>query len=122
MRLAPSQNPKDAIKEFSKFLKLSVPKYVDYSFEYEGLHNPIKVNTKNKYVELAEKVLRKTYKTQVNRRNVGGAIPFVGDVKAILGVDTLLIPLVNEDCNMHGANENFDIALAKKALEFIEPS
>lgn len=117
-RLAASQKASVIANSFEKFVKLNTPKYVDYKIEFDGLHDPVKVNVKNKYVALAETAMSEVYKTRVNRRNVGGAIPFVGDVKKILGVDTVLIPLVNEDCNMHGANENFDISLAKKALEF----
>jgi acetylornithine deacetylase/succinyl-diaminopimelate desuccinylase-like protein len=117
-RTVPSQKAKDVARAFEKFVAKRTPKYVDYSIKFEGLHDPVKVEANNKYVEIAERSLRKVYKTRVNRRNVGGAVPFVGEVKEILGIDTLLVPLVNEDCNMHGANENFDIKLAKKALEF----
>jgi acetylornithine deacetylase/succinyl-diaminopimelate desuccinylase-like protein len=117
-RLAPSQKADQIVKEFLKFVKANTPSYVDYKLSFGGLHDPVEVNTKNSYLKEVEKTLTNVYKTKVARRNVGGAIPFVGDVKEILGVDTLLVPLVNEDCNMHGANENFDINLALKALEF----
>lgn len=117
-RLAPSQNPRNIKLAFENYVAKITPKYVSYTLSFNGLHAPIKINSDNPYVNEVEKILEEIYKTKVARRNVGGAIPFVGDVKKILGVDTLLIPLVNEDCNMHGANENFDIDLAKKALEF----
>ena len=117
-RLAPSQKAKNIAKSFEKFVKANTPKFVDYKLSFSGLHNPVKINVENPYLAEAEKLLKKVYRTKVNRKNVGGAIPFVGDVKEILGVDTLLIPLCNEDCNMHGTDENFDIDLAKKALEF----
>lgn len=118
VRLVASQKAREIAKAFEIFVKKNTPSYVDFSLSFEGLHDPIKVNTNNAYIGSVEKILTKVYKTKVNRRNVGGAIPFVTDVKNILGVDTLLIPLVNEDCNMHGTNENFDIELAKKALKF----
>lgn len=117
-RLAASQNSESVKKAFEAYVANNAPKYVSYILSFSGLHNPIKVNLDNPYVKRVEKILEDTYKTKVGRRNVGGAIPFVGDVKETLGVDTLLIPLANEDCNMHGANENFDIKLAQKALEF----
>jgi len=117
-RIVASQKAIDVANNFKKFVVANTPKYIDYSLMFDGLHNPIKVNTDSDFVKEAEMLLTKVYKTKVNRKNVGGAIPFVGDVKEILGIDTLLIPLVNEDCNMHGTDENFDIKLAKKALEF----
>ncbi len=117
-RIVPSQKAASVAREFEKFVARNTPRYVKYSLKIGGLHDPVKIDTNNKYVGKAESILKRVYKTRVNRRNVGGAIPFVGDVKQILGVDTLLVPMANEDCNMHGVNENFDIALIKKALEF----
>ena len=38
--------------------------------------------------------------------------------KNILGRDTLLVSLGNDDCNMHGANENFRVDLVHKSLEY----
>ncbi|HKB88826.1 MAG TPA: M20/M25/M40 family metallo-hydrolase [Patescibacteria group bacterium] len=118
VRLVASQRPEVIAKALAKFIKANTPKHVDYSLSFNGMHRPVKVNSKNEFMETAIKTLNNVYKTKVNYKNVGGAIPFVGDVKKILGVDTLLIPLVNEDCNMHGTDENFDIDLAQKALEF----
>jgi acetylornithine deacetylase/succinyl-diaminopimelate desuccinylase-like protein len=117
-RLAPSQDAKKVANAFEKYVAKMVPKYVSYTLSFNGKHDPVKVDVTNPYVKKVEKILEDVYKSKVGRRNVGGAIPFVGDVKSILGVDTLLIPLANEDCNMHGANENFDTKLALKALEF----
>lgn len=117
-RIVTSQKPELVKKSFEKFVKENTPSFIKYELDFAGLHNPIKVNTKSEFVNETEKLLQKVYKSKVNRKNVGGAIPFVADCKEILGVDTLLIPLCNEDCNMHGANENFDINLIKKGLEF----
>ncbi len=119
-RTAASQKAQGVVDDFKKFVKENTPKYVKSELSFSGLHDPVKINTDSPYFEVAEKILNKVYGTKVNRKNVGGAIPFVGDVKKILGVDTLLIPLVNEDCNMHGRDENFDVDLVKKALEFSE--
>jgi acetylornithine deacetylase/succinyl-diaminopimelate desuccinylase-like protein len=117
-RIVSSQKAGKVRDDFAKFVAANTPKYVNYSLKFGGLHDPVKIDTQNQYVKTAESILTKVYGSRVNRRNVGGAIPFVGDVKTILGVDTLLIPLANEDCNMHGANENYDIKLIEKALEF----
>jgi acetylornithine deacetylase/succinyl-diaminopimelate desuccinylase-like protein len=117
-RLASSQDPKLVIKSFESFVKKNTPNYVEYKLSYKGIHSPIKVSTDNMYVKKAEEILSSVYKTNVNKRNVGGALPIVADIKNVLKVDTLLAPLVNEDCNMHGVNENYDLSLAKKGLEF----
>lgn len=119
-RIVASQKASEVAKDFKKFVKNNTPKYVKFDLSFTGLHEPVKINVDNPYIKNVENILSQVYKTQINRKNVGGAIPFVGDAKKILGLDTILVPLANEDCNMHGANENFDIDLAKKALEFSE--
>ncbi|NCP47205.1 hypothetical protein AUJ42_01455 [Candidatus Collierbacteria bacterium CG1_02_44_10] len=117
-RIVASQKAEVIARNFEKFVKKTTPKFVDYELKFSGLHDPVKIDTENKYFDVVEKLLKKVYGSKVNRKNVGGAIPFVGEVKKILGVDTLMVPLCNEDCNMHGANENFDVDLVMKALEF----
>lgn len=42
----------------------------------------------------------------------------VADFQQVVGVDPLLVSLGNDDCNMHGVNENFDIGLIEKGLIF----
>jgi len=118
IRIAPSQKSAVIMKALQKFVKEHTPKYVDFKLKFNHPHEPVKISTNSKYLNRIENILTKVYKSKVNRRNVGGAIPFVGDVKSILGVDTVLVPLANEDCNMHGANENFDKKFLLKALEF----
>ncbi len=117
-RIVTSQNPKDVLKTFEKFVKKNTPKYVDWKVDVSGPHNPIKIDTGSKKFEEAKKVLKEAFGDDVLVKPVGGAIPIVSDFKEILGVDTLLISLGNDDCNMHGANENFDTGLLEKGLKF----
>jgi acetylornithine deacetylase/succinyl-diaminopimelate desuccinylase-like protein len=117
-RIVTSQTTKQVINDFKAFVKKNTPKYIKYELKFNGEHNPIKINLNNKYVKEVDSILEISHKSKVNRKYVGGAIPFVSDVKNILGVDTLLVSLGNEDCNMHGANENFNIDLILKGLSF----
>lgn len=120
VRIVASQKAETIIKNFEKFVAKVTPDYVEYALSFSGQHDPVKIETDNPYLAEVEKILKEIYGGVINRRNVGGAIPFVGDVKTILGVDTLLIPLCNEDCNMHGTDENYEVELAKKSLAFSE--
>ena len=62
--------------------------------------------------------LKKSYKKDPIIKYVGGGIPVVSDFKDILGADTMLVSLGNDDCNMHGVDENFTIDLVNKGLDF----
>jgi len=63
-------------------------------------------------------MLKTVYAKEPIIKYVGGALPFVSSAKEILGVDALSISLGNDDCNMHGVNENFKVDLVKKGLAF----
>jgi hypothetical protein len=65
-------------------------------------------------------LLADVYGQRVLNKYVGGSIPIVGTFQELLRVPQLLIPLANEDCNMHGVHENFEIELLMKGLQFSE--
>jgi hypothetical protein len=56
------------------------------------------------------------YEAPTYYKHVGGGIPIVLDMQKILKRDPILLSLGNDDCNMHGINENFTIDLIKKGL------
>lgn len=117
-RIVTSQIPEKVFEDFQKFVAKHTPDFVEYKLEASGFHEPIKIDSKNPFFAEAKKDLETVYGMGVNKKFVGGAIPVVADFKNLFDTDTLLIPLCNEDCNMHGVNENFDIDLIKKGIEF----
>lgn len=117
-RIVASQKPEDVLKLFEEYLIQKTPKYVDHEMKAYGLHNPIKLNTNSELFVTAVKLLEDIYGKPVFFQNVGGAIPFISDVKEIFGIDTLSVALANSDCNMHGDNENFRVDLVEKGLQF----
>lgn len=118
VRLVTSQKPDKIVSLMKAFVKENTPEYVEYKLDFFGIHDPVKLNTTLPIFAETEKILHNVYGTKVIYKNVGGAIPFIGDIKNILGVDTLSVSLANEDCNMHGDNENFRLDLVEKALKF----
>jgi CheY-like chemotaxis protein len=51
---------------------------------------------------------------------VGGSIPILGDFQKILGSKVISVSLGNDDCHMHGVDENFKVDLIEKGLKFAE--
>ena len=117
-RIVASQKTKDVLEVFTKFVEKNTPVYVDHRIETDGFHEPVKVNTNSQEVENTKKLLKLAYGKEVIYKPVGGAIPVVADFKNELGIDSLLVPLGNRDCNMHGVNENFDIKFLQNGLRF----
>lgn len=119
-RMVASQDSKKVAEKLKKFLEKSVPKYVDIQVEVSDPYQPIKIDVSSDKAQEVKELLEKAYGKKPILKYVGGGIPIVGDFKEILGKDTLLVSLANEDCNMHGIDENFDISMLKKALVFSE--
>jgi len=117
-RIVTSQKSQDVIKAFEAFVKEKTPDYVEYKIEVAHSHEPVKINVDSPKAEEVTALLEKTFETKVFKKPVGGAIPIVSDFKTILGKDTLLVSLGNDDCNMHGVNENFNVSLLGKGLKF----
>jgi acetylornithine deacetylase/succinyl-diaminopimelate desuccinylase-like protein len=119
-RIVASQKPKDVIEAFAHFVKSNTPEYVEYNITTDGLHNPVKIDLTSAIMQEVREKLFEAYDNQPVIRYVGGAIPFVGDIKELFGINTILVPLANDDCNMHGTNENFKIDLITHGLKFSE--
>ena len=50
----------------------------------------------------------------------GGSIPIIGDIKRILGMDTLLVGLYLPEDAMHAPNESFDLSMMSRGKELIK--
>lgn len=120
VRTAPGQNNAKLQSCLMAFIEERVHASLDYKIEmtdpYEGvmldLDTPEAIHITN--------LLEKYYGGKVAINYVGGGIPVIKDFKDILGMDPILVPFGNTDCNMHGADENFEIDLIEKAFAFSE--
>jgi acetylornithine deacetylase/succinyl-diaminopimelate desuccinylase-like protein len=118
IRLVGSQKPKKIYKTITSYIKKLLPTYVSVVFEETTMNDPVKLDiSKPKFVEVRN-MLKKAYKKEPLIKYVGGSIPIVADFKTVLGRDTLLVSLGNDDCNMHGVHENYRIDLIEKGLAF----
>lgn len=117
-RIVKSQSSKEVLAKFTEFAKAHIPSYVDYTIEHDGLHEPVKADISTPIFQLAKELLTQSFGKAPIYKNVGGAIPFVGEVQEIFGLDVLQVPLCNDDCNMHGVDENYDLTILERALTF----
>ncbi len=119
-RLTATQDPETLAKKFVEFVHTSMPSYadvqIDVSFPYRG----IAISTDNPYVRRAEESFRIACHADPLRKYCGGGLPIVTHYNDHLGIPQVLAPLANEDCNMHGVNENFSLVSLEKALAFSE--
>lgn len=117
-RLVKSQDPEDMAELFNEFVEDNMPEYVDYEIDVASPYEGIKLDLANKYVESAKKYLTDAFGVDALVKFCGGGLPIVTHFDAVLGVPQVLAPLGNEDCAMHAANENYNLDVLEKALDF----
>ncbi len=118
LRTVYGQKTKSVVTLVTDFIKKSIPSYVDYHIHVEEHGDPIFLDTDGVYGIRAQTVLERVYKKPVIKKYVGGSIPILADFQNILGKQVISVSLGNDDCAMHGANENFKISLINKGLDF----
>ncbi len=111
------QSVSDAIK---KFVREHLPSYCSYTLTVGDGNPAVHIPTQGLLFDKAIATLEKVYGTTVLKKYCGATIPIAALFEELLKIPQLYIPLANEDCNMHGADENFTIELAKKGLMFAE--
>lgn len=118
-RTVDGQDGQAIYDSFSKMLFEEIPESVDCSIEEcSGIYPAVSLGVQSEKAMEVRELLATHYNDQVIIKYVGGGIPIVADFQALTGVDALLVSFGNEDCNMHGIDENFLIALAEKACKF----
>jgi acetylornithine deacetylase/succinyl-diaminopimelate desuccinylase-like protein len=118
VRLVEKQKPNEIILLFENFVKQTLPNYCDYTFETSDSYEGIKIDFSNEFAKKAIGVMTKVYTKKPVLKFCGGSIPIVNNFHDILHIPSVLVPLGNEDCAMHAANENFRVNYIKKGLDF----
>ncbi|MBN2100908.1 M20/M25/M40 family metallo-hydrolase [Candidatus Dojkabacteria bacterium] len=119
VRMVESQDPKKLAESIEKFVEKNTPDYIDWEFTFGSVCNPVKVDVDNQRVKDVTEILEEVYSKKVIFKYCGGSLPIVDDFKRVLGLDAISVGLGNEDCNMHGVNENFRSDLIEKGVLFV---
>ena len=117
-RLVKSQNPYKIAKLFEKHIQKNLPDHVDYQLEFHDFHEGVKLNLNNSYTKAAVQALTTSHSQLPAYKFCGGALPVVTYFDQILDIPTLSVPLANEDCAMHAADENFRLDYLAQGLAF----
>ncbi len=118
VRLSPTQAPEKVFQSLKNFLEKITPDYVDWELSFDQYNKGVFIDINNEYVVKAKKILESVWSKPAALKYVGGSLPIITYFSEILKIPVVSLPLVNEDCNMHGANENFEISYLEKAMEF----
>ncbi len=118
VRVTGKQKSVEIMKLIATHIKKNTPKYVDVKVEMEGHGDAIVLDNDCDVAKEMKPLLEKVYGKKVLNKYVGGSIPILGDFQKILKTKVISVSLGNDDCNMHGTDENFRVDLMVKGLEF----
>ena len=117
-RYAPWQNPQEMIDIFNQRVKHVLPEYVDFTIETSDPYPAIMLDITHPEVSRAADILSGLYGRKAVYRYCGAAIPVTWLFKDVLWAGVVIADLANEDCHMHGVDENFRLSCVEKGLEF----
>jgi acetylornithine deacetylase/succinyl-diaminopimelate desuccinylase-like protein len=109
MRLVPNQKPARVVKLLTNHLKKICPPSVRIEVKAGHGGEPYLVSPASPLAEAALNSLRVAFGSEPVLLREGGSIPFVNDIKRILGADSLLLGLALPDDNPHSPNEKFNL-------------
>lgn len=117
-RVSPLHTNQQIKRAFVQFIKDNVPEYSEYTLIFDQENEAINLDRDNEYMKNAKELLEKIYGKQTFYKYCGAIVPIAGYFAKFLNVPVLDVGLGNEDCNMHGVNENFEIETLRKGLMF----
>lgn len=118
IRIVAGQDIEVILKNLEKYLTENTPNYCKITIEKTDGYPPILLNTESIFIKNVETMLETAFGKKVVYTFVGGGIPIVNDFIEITGKDVLLVPLGNDDCNMHGHDEKVNKNILEKSLQF----
>lgn len=117
-RFWPGQDAEAKIEKFKQRVANTLPVYADHEIETSDYYNAISIDIDNEETKKASVLLSEVYGKTCIMRYCGAAVPISWLFQDILACKVIIADLGNEDCNMHGVDENIDIACVEKGLEF----
>jgi acetylornithine deacetylase/succinyl-diaminopimelate desuccinylase-like protein len=109
-RLVPNQDPDEVMEQFKQFVTERLPPGATATFADFSRAPGIEVNVDSPHVRAALAALGEEYGKPALLMGSGGSIPVVTSLRAILGVDSLLMGFGLDDDQVHSPNEKFEEA------------
>jgi acetylornithine deacetylase/succinyl-diaminopimelate desuccinylase-like protein len=108
-RLVADQDPAKILEGIHRFLEERTPPDCRWQIEHYGMSPAIRVPTGSRFLQAVMAGLENVYDRRPVLIGSGGSIPVVGDIRHILGFDSLLVGFGLEDDRIHSPNEKFEL-------------
>ena len=114
--LVGAQDPEKIRAAFQDFVRARVPADCKVEFGNFSSAPAFDVAFDNPALAKARSALAEEWGKKAVTVGAGGSIPIVGDFKAVLGMDTLMVGFALDDDRVHSPNEKFDLKCFHKGI------
>lgn len=108
-RLVGDQDPEAITPAFEAFVRERIPEDCRVEIVHHGRSRAVSLPYDLPALAQAKAALREEWGREPVIIGAGGSIPVVGDLKRVLGLDSLLIGFTQDDDRMHSPNEKYDL-------------
>ena len=117
LRLAPGQDPQDAMAAVERHVKAHAPFGAAVTFTPGESGNPFSTETTKPAAQIALWALRTAWGTDAVEAGIGGSIPFIADLTEVYPDAQILVTGVEDpDSRAHSANESLHLGEFKRAV------
>ncbi len=118
IRLVPGQKPEIIKRALKKWIREQLPETQKTELELTPHIPAVKLESQNTYINRAVQALSEVTGQQPEFQYSGGTLPIATYLKQIPNLAQVYVPLANDDCQMHGVNENLNKKQLERGLEF----
>ncbi len=117
MRLAPGQDPQEAMAAVERHVLKHAPFGATVTFTPGESGNPFATDTSDPAAQIALWALREAWGTDPVETGIGGSIPFIADLTEVYPDARILVTGVEDpDSRAHSANESLHLGEFKRAV------
>lgn len=117
LRLAPGQDPQEAMSAVERHVKANAPFGAAVTFTPGESGNPFSTDTTRPAAQIAMWALRTAWGTDAVEAGIGGSIPFIADLTEVYPDAQILVTGVEDpDSRAHSANESLHLGEFSRAV------
>jgi acetylornithine deacetylase/succinyl-diaminopimelate desuccinylase-like protein len=109
-RLVGDQDPQAVVRAFQEFVRARVPADCTAQFVSHGASAAVSAHHDGPYLARASRALAEEWSCDPALVSGGGSIPVVGELKRVLGLDSLMVGFGLKDDGIHSPNEKYELS------------
>ena len=117
IRLVEGQKPLDLGQKLRDHISNTLDSRIQWELSLDQVGEAVVLSTDHSFMGKARAILQEVYGEAPQQVYVGGSIPVV-KMFADANIPQVLVPLCNDDCYIHGPEENMTVAAVVKGLDF----